>query len=112
MELFEMFGSIVIQKGISNGSGFKSFEDVMKELRQFTRGISTLFEHPGATSQSDLPRSLPARATSPERLSQVAPSQSDQPRATISSRSSQSDQPRATISSRSSQSDQLKSLAF
>ncbi|KAF3546784.1 hypothetical protein DY000_02008340 [Brassica cretica] len=31
---------------------------------QFTRGISTLFEHPGTTSKSDLPRSLPARATS------------------------------------------------
>ncbi|KAF3593704.1 hypothetical protein DY000_02023203 [Brassica cretica] len=55
---------------------------------QFTRGISTLFEHPGATSQSDLPRSLPARATSPERLSQVAPAKA------------------------TSQSNQLNSLAF
>ncbi|KAF3589326.1 hypothetical protein F2Q69_00028712 [Brassica cretica] len=34
---------------------------------QQIKGISTLFEHPGATSQSDLPRSLPARATSSSR---------------------------------------------
>ncbi|KAF3569124.1 hypothetical protein DY000_02016556 [Brassica cretica] len=69
---------------------------------------------PGATSQSDVPKSLPmfratcwsdtprslasSRPETPkssilERPTKVAPSQSDQPRATISSRSSQSDQP-------------------
>ncbi|KAF2597436.1 hypothetical protein F2Q68_00010353 [Brassica cretica] len=59
-----------------------AFIVLIRSYDQFTRGISTLFQHPGATSQSDLPRSLPARATSPERLSQVAPA-----RATSSSRS-------------------------
>ncbi|KAF3611618.1 hypothetical protein DY000_02048712 [Brassica cretica] len=87
MEFLETFGCIWSSKEVIRVifgralPGATSRSDYMKSLcttsrsdfpRETARNRSrmwcgdTKIEHPGATSQSALPRSLPARATSPE----------------------------------------------
>ncbi|KAF2544079.1 hypothetical protein F2Q68_00032768 [Brassica cretica] len=93
MEFLETFGCIWNSKEVIRMifgralPGATSRSDYMKSLCTTSRSDfpgatarsrsrmwcgDTKIEHPGATSQSALPRSLPARATSPER-----PAQSD-----------------------------------